>query len=465
MQNSAASVVSAAVVGGDLILGLSDGSMINCGRVQGPQGLTGEAGPVGATGLPGIDGNTIHTVEGAPEQRLGKDGDFAIDVRTWTIYGPRAGMQWGNGTPLRGRGGLGESRDFFGQAAPGSDSGGGGTMQTTMTLPLSNPTRISGARGLPDTNGLKNQADYNAWAYDALESLAAGVSPEVDLSGYAKTEDLQDESQARETGDQANLALIHKVADDLDAVENDYTTTDEFNTLNSKVSQNTKDIKTLQDAPAPEAPDLGSYATKQDLSTATANLPYRLETDKVLRTADEPQKYNAFDDHVGQTHSGGEIQLVDNLGMFYNVRFTGEHGIETRSDAAGIFVDGSSLQNRIKTLEEQVEILASLIPPVDYGTVTITGGNDYAEGQCWLAPDEMGLFLCELSGTNTHGCRYSWELMRGEGRLSGSTIEQSVALICQAQAPNTLVLRCTVTHPATEEVTHGEITILVQNPD
>ena len=50
MSSIATSVVSAAVIGGDLILGLSDGSIINCGRVQGPQGLKGDQGPMGATG-------------------------------------------------------------------------------------------------------------------------------------------------------------------------------------------------------------------------------------------------------------------------------------------------------------------------------------------------------------------------------------------------------------------------------
>ena len=99
MQTSATSVVSAAVIGGDLILGLGDGSIINCGRVQGPQGLKGDPGPIGATGRPGADGNTIHTVQGIPDTTLGKDGDFAINVVRWEIYGPRSGGVWGTATP------------------------------------------------------------------------------------------------------------------------------------------------------------------------------------------------------------------------------------------------------------------------------------------------------------------------------------------------------------------------------
>ena len=222
-------------------------------------------------------------------------------------------------------------------------------------------------------------------------------------------------------------------------------------------------IKTIEEMPpgGGEEINLDGYATKQDVETATSALPYRLETDKVLRA----DKQNAFEDHIGEVHAGGEIQLVDSLGFFHNVTFTGEHGIETRSDQAGIIIDATPLNDRVKALEEQVALLASLVPPVDYGTVTITGGNDYSDNQCWLAPNEMGLFVCELSGSQTHGCRYSWQLMRGEGRFSGSTTDKVCTFICESTAPGTIVLRCDVSHPTTEEVVHGEITILVQNAD
>ena len=98
MTSIATSVVSAAVIGGELIIGLSDGSIINCGLVQGPQGLKGDQGPMGATGRAGTDGNTIHTVAGTPDTTLGRDGDYAINVTVWEIYGPRSGGAWGAGT-------------------------------------------------------------------------------------------------------------------------------------------------------------------------------------------------------------------------------------------------------------------------------------------------------------------------------------------------------------------------------
>ena len=78
-----ASVVSPAIIEGSLIIGLSDGSIINAGYVQGPQGLRGEKGPMGNTGLSGNDGNTIHTVKGPPPTDLGREGDYAINNRDW----------------------------------------------------------------------------------------------------------------------------------------------------------------------------------------------------------------------------------------------------------------------------------------------------------------------------------------------------------------------------------------------
>ena len=94
---------------------------------------------------------------------------------------------------------------------------------------------------------------------------------------------------------------------------------------------------------AGEAPNLDNYATKSDLSTATAALPYTIETDKTLRSADFKHP-EGFD--IETRHAGGEIYLTDNLGYYSNVRFTGAGNIATRSDAQGIIVDGSGLMPR-----------------------------------------------------------------------------------------------------------------------
>ena len=204
MPIAATSVVSAAVIGGDLILGLSDGGIINCGRVQGPQGLKGDQGPMGATGRAGTDGNTIHTVQGAPDGSLGRDGDFAINTVVWEIYGPRSGGTWGTGTPLRGnKRGDRESKDpIFGmQSNTGGDGGGGGTGQTytTANLPLAGTGKlvekngrisVPGGNIIPEANGLKYQSNLNSWSYDSLAALdeALPINKVSDLPDEGKYE-------------------------------------------------------------------------------------------------------------------------------------------------------------------------------------------------------------------------------------------------------------------------------------
>lgn len=101
--------------------------------------------------------------------------------------------------------------------------------------------------------------------------------------------------------------------------------------LSAEVDLNTASIKVLQDAPAPEG-----GVTQEELSVATATLPYRLETDKVLRK----------DKKKNKAAMGGEIQLVDNLGAYHNVVFKGEGGVSTVSDLQGIVIDGSALMPR-----------------------------------------------------------------------------------------------------------------------
>ncbi len=80
--------VSTALVssGGDLLIELTDGTIINAGRVRGnpgPKGDIGEQGIRGAHGKDGIDGThgaKWHTGVGAPDLDLGVNGDLYMDV-------------------------------------------------------------------------------------------------------------------------------------------------------------------------------------------------------------------------------------------------------------------------------------------------------------------------------------------------------------------------------------------------
>ncbi len=83
---------------------------------QGEKGETGEIGPQGELGAqgpkgdPGLDGRTIHSGVGVPPDEVGLNGDFAIDLGTMKIYGPKKDGAWPTtGTSLVGpEGGKGD---------------------------------------------------------------------------------------------------------------------------------------------------------------------------------------------------------------------------------------------------------------------------------------------------------------------------------------------------------------------
>ena len=153
-----ASVASAAIIEGSLIIGLDDGSIINCGFVQGPQGLKGDPGPMGATGDPGLDGNTIHTVAGTPRNDMGRDGDYAIDNINWRIYGPKSGGVWGKAKEmLPGPENIIENGRNTGAATGGGGAGGSGGDWWPRLHQHSNRHRFRPPRPIRHWNDLHRQ--------------------------------------------------------------------------------------------------------------------------------------------------------------------------------------------------------------------------------------------------------------------------------------------------------------------
>ena len=159
------SVVSAAIIEGNLIIGLSDGSVINCGYVQGPQGLTGPEGPMGAPGDRGTDGNTILTIAGTPGNEMGTDGDYAIDNINWRIYGPKSGGVWGKAKEMlpgpenlitNGREGGGSGGGSMGGNGSGDGGGGGGGPVFTSTVIATGTGRLVQTAGVVDYPGSPN---------------------------------------------------------------------------------------------------------------------------------------------------------------------------------------------------------------------------------------------------------------------------------------------------------------------
>ena len=86
---------------GKLLIQLDDGTVIDAGRVQGPQGPAGRDGKDGERGLPGAkgrdgtDGARILTGLGRPDKADGANGDLYLDVQSATLeLYQKVGGQW-----------------------------------------------------------------------------------------------------------------------------------------------------------------------------------------------------------------------------------------------------------------------------------------------------------------------------------------------------------------------------------
>ena len=71
-------------------------------NLKGNDGANGTNGTNGANGTNGTNGNTVLNGFGRPALELGVDGDFYIDISTYSIYGPKIGGNWGSSTSLKG---------------------------------------------------------------------------------------------------------------------------------------------------------------------------------------------------------------------------------------------------------------------------------------------------------------------------------------------------------------------------
>ena len=150
----------------------------------------------------------------------------------------------------------------------------------------------------------------------AVQPNQLGTAALLDASSFATDEQGDKADSAVQPGDLGTAAAAD---------------TDDFATA----AQGAKADSALQSA------DISGLATKSELTTATSSLPYRLETDKTTKAGET--KIAHGDDQTATASAGGEIQLVDNLGFFHNVTFSGTGGVTTSSTAAGIVVDGSAL--------------------------------------------------------------------------------------------------------------------------
>ena len=177
------SFVDTAIVNsnGHLLLGLSDGSVLDVGGVVGPVGATGERGSAGLPGKPGEDGAAVLSGPRAPQADDGFDGCHWIDLSSASFgFYKKSSGTWTKLGELRVSQ-LGQQ-----QAAVGGSGGGGGNgeLQNTRTLPLINGgstiRKKAQARDLPSVPGkMDTQEDANLYFLDALSRAGVTVSESV----------------------------------------------------------------------------------------------------------------------------------------------------------------------------------------------------------------------------------------------------------------------------------------------
>ena len=186
---------------GHLLIGMSDGGVVDVGRVVGPAGARGERGSTGLPGRNGDDGNTVLSGPRMPDPEEGKDGDHFID---WSdqfasVYKKEGGV-WSKVASLRNPASGTQTAEGAGMGQP----------QDTRTLKLHNAGRQLGGKpyyaapfegrmegiqpgydwtsrpimGLfPDPSTCKDQENFNIWVLQCLEILGSFHATYVTLDG------------------------------------------------------------------------------------------------------------------------------------------------------------------------------------------------------------------------------------------------------------------------------------------
>ena len=175
---------------GHLLLGISDGAIIDVGRVVGPAGATGAVGATGLAGESGKDGAAVLSGPRAPQADDGVEGDHWIDISSAEFsFFKKNGEGWSKLAELRQ-----VPRDLrvptSGTGGGGSGGGGGkGELQNTRTLPLINGgstiRKQAQARGLPPVPGeMKTQEDANLYFLECIQNEDVIVSDSVPRPPY-----------------------------------------------------------------------------------------------------------------------------------------------------------------------------------------------------------------------------------------------------------------------------------------
>ena len=180
-----------------MLLGLSDGQVIDVGRVVGPSGETGERGAAGLPGERGVDGAAVLSGPRAPQADDGVEGDHWIDISSAEFsFFKKDGDGWTKLANLRQPAVDPRVGPVSGDA--GSSGSGSANAYTTSNLPMTGLGRSGegkaggiskpGGNIIPKATNLKFQSNFNRWAVESLDALDQALP-------VAKVDELPDEGK------------------------------------------------------------------------------------------------------------------------------------------------------------------------------------------------------------------------------------------------------------------------------
>ena len=167
---------------GHLLVGLTDGSVVDCGRVVGPAGATGDRGATGLPGPAGRDGNSILSGYQAPSDADdGQDGDFYIDLSSpqFDFYGPKRSGAWGPRTTFLKQPPATQNvpgRSFLAGGGAGT-GGGGGAPPFEIRLEAGVETELAKIKGDQAIMiyKIKDVLDETAWAAGQFNTASTAL--------------------------------------------------------------------------------------------------------------------------------------------------------------------------------------------------------------------------------------------------------------------------------------------------
>ena len=133
---------------GHLLLSITDGTLIDCGRVVGPAGPAGASGPAGLPGSAGVDGLSVLSGPRTPQSDDGKEGDHWIDISSAEFgFYKKSGDGWSKLANLRQ-----PAKEMRVGAGAGGSSGGGSGVDLPPVIINVNPP-INGNNNKPVREG------------------------------------------------------------------------------------------------------------------------------------------------------------------------------------------------------------------------------------------------------------------------------------------------------------------------